>query len=122
MEEDLYQRIKARLLRELRAEAPALLKALAFVPELEVTVQRQTLEIDNTTLRGRLAQLVAEGFFTEPRSAHTAFVELKRLGVRCSKPNVYKEADALARLGIVTKEKAGYQQSPEAIVRLRKVS
>jgi hypothetical protein len=119
MEEALYQKFKARLLEELRTE-PAILKILATAPELEVTVERQVIEIDGKTLRGRLAQLVAEDFFAEPRKANHAYKELQRIGFTCGNANVYKEVDNLTAVGILTKEAGGYRIAPGAKVNLKK--
>lgn len=120
MEEDLYQRVKARLIAELREEAPVILRMLATAPELEVTVERQVVQVDGKTLRGRMARLVAEGFFGEPRNANQAWKELNRTGDGAAVRSVYKEADNLVGLGILTKEKDGYQEAPGAKVSLRK--
>jgi len=122
MEEDQYQKWKTRLIAELRQEAPALLKVLGTSPELEVTIERKVVEINTSTLRGRLAQLVAEDFFAEPQTGHKAFVELKRCGFATSKPNVYRELHGLAALGVVTVEGDGFRVAPGAKVRLKRAS
>lgn len=123
VEEEQYQKWKARLVSELQREAPALLRVLVTAPELEVSVERKVVQMDGSTLRGRLAQLVGEGFFNDPKTGNAAFVELQRLGFpKAAKPNVYRELDALAALGIVTKESAGFCVAPGAKVRLRHAS
>lgn len=119
-EEALYQRFKRRLLQELQAEAPALLKLLGSRPELEVQIERPTIQIDGATLRGRLAQFIVEGWFDEPKSPNAAFNELARRGHKTAKPNVYRELDKLAELGFVTKEAAGFQIASGATVRIKK--
>lgn len=106
-EEAMYQRFKARL----QAEAPALLKVLAQGPELEVTVERQTVEADGNTLRGRVARLLADGWFDEPKTGSAAWAEMGRRGFSTAKPNVYKELDKLAEMGFVTKETSGGYQA-----------
>lgn len=103
--EDLYQAIKRRL----TAEAPALLKVLAIKPELEVHVERRVIEGSGSTLFGRLAQLIAEGYFDEPKAGNAAYQELQRRGFSTAKPNVYREADKLALQGFLTKEDGGYR-------------
>ncbi len=107
-EEALYQRFKARLLKE----APALLRVLAERPELEVAVEKAVIEADGKTLKGRLALLIADGFFGEPRAGNAAYLELQRRGFSTAKPNVYREADKLAELGFLTKEEGGYRAVP----------
>lgn len=114
-EEALYQRFKARLMRE----APALIKLLASRPELQVAVEQPVLEIDGKTLKGRLAQLIADGWFAEAKTGNRTFNELARRGVSTAKPNVYRELDKLAELGFVTKEAAGYQTVPGAKISVK---
>lgn len=115
-EEALYQRLKTRLMRE----APALIKLLASRPELQVSVERPVLEIDGKTLKGRLAQLIADGWFAGPKTGNAAFEELKRRGASTAKPNVYRELDKLAELGFVTKEATGYQAVLDAKITVSK--
>lgn len=119
-EEALYQKIKKRLLDELSTEAPAVLRLLVTASELEVKVQPKVVELDASTLRGRLAQLIGEGFFNEPATASSAHTELKRLGVSAAKQSVYDNMDALAKLGIVTKEKDGFKRAPGSKIRFTK--
>lgn len=104
-EEALYQRFKARLVKE----APVLLRVLSIAPEIEVSETRETIELDGKSLRGRMALLITRGFFDEPKVGNAAFNELKRLGVAVAKPNVYRECDKLAEMGFLTKEALGYQ-------------
>lgn len=108
-EEALYQRFKARLVKE----APAVLKVIGRIPEIEVTDVREVLELDGKTLRGRLALLITKGFFDEPKTGNAAYNELQRLGVATSKPNVYRECDKLAEAGFLTKEVEGYKAVPD---------
>jgi hypothetical protein len=115
----LYEAIKARLI----SEAPeVLLKVVASRPELDVTVQRHVVEADGNSLRGRIAQLLAGGWFQDVKTGHGTFLELKRLGFSTSKPNVYKECDKLAALGFLTKESGGYRVVADALVRVREVA
>lgn len=103
-EEALYQRFKARLMKE----APALLRVLATVPEIEIQESRETIEIDGKSVRGALAKLIARGFFDSLKNGNQAFNELQRIGISVSKPNAYKECDKLTSMGFLTKEDGGY--------------
>jgi hypothetical protein len=100
------------------AKDPVLLKAIASKPELEVAVKRVTIEADGDSLRGRLAKLIAEGFFDETIGGTSAHTELQRRGVGSAKPNVYKELDRLTSLGFLTKEQGGYCAVPGMKVRI----
>lgn len=109
--EEGYQALKRRFIEDLRQE-PAILRVLAAKPELAVEVQRQVVEASGDTLRGRLALLIAEGYFDEGRTGNAAYQELQRRGFPTAKPNVYREADKLAALGFLTKEESGYRAVP----------
>lgn len=114
-EEALYQRFKARLLKE-----PAVLKVLASVPEIDISEQRETIEVDGKSLRGQIAKLITKGFFDSPTSGQAVFNELKRLGVAVAKPSVYKECDKLNTMGFFTKEDGGYRVVADMKSRIRK--
>jgi hypothetical protein len=115
--------IVAEVIRRLQSSDSPLLKLTADKPELEVTVQRRTIEADGSTLRGRLAALIAEDYFQEAKTGNSAFNELKRRGVGTAKPNVYRELDKLAEWGFLTKELAGgYQAVAGMKVNIREVA
>ncbi len=96
-EEALFQRFKARLLKE----APALIKLLTLKPEIEVLVERQILQVDGQSLRGRLAKLIAEGFFDVGRTNREAVKELARTGKSAHDSNVLRELRELIVMGFV---------------------
>jgi hypothetical protein len=100
--------IAARVLELLQAsgEIPAL-NVSVDRPEITVTVARKLIDLDGSTLKGRLARMVAEGWFDEAKTGNSAYNELQRCGFATAKPNVYRELDALAKLGFITKETSG---------------
>jgi hypothetical protein len=104
-EEQLYQRIKSRLIDE----APAILKLIAEGPELVVEVQRQTYTYDAKKGDGGLAQLIVNGWLDKPVSGHAVWVELKRLGYKVAKPSVYDWAKKMAARGFLTIEGDGFK-------------
>lgn len=107
-EDALYARLLERPLR-----APPLLKLTAAKPEMEVRRQRQVIEVSHSTLKGRLAGMISEGFFDSPSTGSAAYSELReRRGFSTSKPNVYRELDNFAEMGFVTKEEGGYKAVP----------
>lgn len=98
---------------------PAVLAVLASQPEILVSVSRPKIECSETHLRGRLALLISEGFFNEARTGSAAFTELAdRRKFRTSKPNVYRECDALANLGFLVSVDGGYESVPSMKVRI----
>jgi hypothetical protein len=107
-EEQLYQRFKARFL----AEAPELLQVLVSRPEIVVKVERQVIDVDGGTLRGKLALLIKNGFFDSGATGYAAWKELNRLGSKPAKVSVYTELKDLARMGFLTNEGEGYTTAP----------
>lgn len=109
-EEGMYQRFKARL----QEEAPALLQVLVQRPEIEVKVERRTIEADGDGLQGKLALLIAGGFFDSGATGYAAWKELTRLGSNPAKVSVYTGLKDLAKLGFLTKEgEEGYRAVPD---------
>jgi len=107
----LYSQILSRLLQDL-PEHPRVLQLVASRPEIMVRVQKKTVELDDTTLSGRLAILISEGFFGEKNSGHSAWQELEKRGIGSSKPNVYRALDKLTEMGFLLKLDGGYQSAP----------
>lgn len=88
---------------------PGVLKLLTSKPELRVTITRKTIEMDESTLQGRCAMLISEGWFDSTQTGHGTFIELKRRGATIAKPSVYGALDKIAGLGFLTKESDGYK-------------
>lgn len=100
----IYDYVLARLLNE----RPKLLVALTKVlPEIEVTVRREKLEMDSSTLDGRMAVLIADGFFDERRGNKDVLTELSLRGWPDAAPNVSKSFGRLVRMGFLRDDGAG---------------
>lgn len=113
--EEVYRFVRQRIIAE---KDPGVMEVIARRPELRVKIERAVVEVDESSLRGRLARLLAEGFFDSTETASAAYTELRRRGVSVAKPSVYAEMDKLTTLGIVTKEAGeGYRKSPDAIIK-----
>jgi hypothetical protein len=102
--DNLFLVMKAELMKD-----PAIMQLLANRPELRVNVQRTVIELDDSTLPGRVASMIAKGFFKEPRTGVAVANELKRLGMSQPKTNVYRALDRLNEQGFLTAEPDGYQ-------------
>ncbi len=94
------------VLDRLRAD-PDLLAVHCRQKEIAVKVEPVRVEIDGSTLRGRICRLIVAGFMDEQRTGNTVFNELKRTGARIAKPNVYRECKQLAEWGFLTIENGG---------------
>ncbi|MBV9180212.1 MAG: ATP-binding protein [Acidobacteria bacterium] len=115
--DEIYGYVRQRLLSD-----PQVLKVAVEAPEIELTVSRPVLEADNTSLRGRLAHLIADKFFDSAATGSAAWTELKRRGFPTSKPNVYNELDRLAKMGFFYKTNDGYQMVEGTKIRVRHVA
>lgn len=102
--EELYGYIKSRARND-----PGILQLLAEKPELRVTIQRPVIEYDDSTITGRIARLIADKFFDQPKNGPTVQKELKRRG--CDQPttNLYKPLNKLTEQGFLTIESDGYK-------------
>jgi hypothetical protein len=108
--EKIYTAVKERA-----AKDPGVLELLTQQPEIRVKIQRTTLQLTTDNLQGKLAKLIAEGFFDGSANANQAFMELKRRGDSVSVPNVYRELDGLTALGFLTKERNGKQTAYQRV-------
>ncbi len=107
-EETLYQRFKARLV----AEAPSVLRLLTTQPELQVEIEKHVVKISETSPEGRIAKLIAEGFFQDRVSEPAVFAELLRRGhvtMKTPKIRVHDPLKRLVKKGFLTREGDGYQ-------------
>lgn len=105
--------------RILERDPAAIIRLAQSISEIEVTVRRTTVTMEHSSLRGRLAGMIHDGFFATPVTASAAYDELRgRRGFSTSKPNVYKEMDKFTEMGFVTKESGGYQAVPGMVVRI----
>lgn len=112
-EEELYQKFKARLLQE----APALLKLLALQPEIDVTVERKVVPLDATSMKGRIAILIANGFLDSGKRNGEIVKELARTGPTANAGRVSEALSDLIAMGIVTRAAGDrYEKNPDAKV------
>ena len=97
------------VIAQIRRDPAMLAEVEAIRPEIRVSVQKQVVQLDASTLRGKLALMIADGHFESPTNGNSAFNELKRRGQSVAKPNVYRELDKLAESGFLLKLENGYQ-------------
>lgn len=108
-EEALYQRFKKRLL----AEAPAILKILVAVPEINIEQTLETIQTSITDHRGMVAKLIAEGFLDDAKPANQVWKETKRRwNYSGASTRTYEQCDWLTTKGFLTKEADGYRAVP----------
>ncbi len=96
-------------------ESPGILELLVQRPELRVRVERPVLELDGKSPIGRLALLLKEGFFKDPRETRDVVKEAIRRGWCGNKtPDVAyaKPLKKLAEQGFLTIEEDGWHAVP----------
>jgi hypothetical protein len=114
--DQLYQAILARLLKE-----PAIINLRLAKPEMNVTVQRHTVEADGTTALGWTARLISEGFLNNPTKAYAVWTEAKRRGFSGANPRMNEACDKLTAMGFLTHETDGsYKAVHEMKINIRK--
>jgi hypothetical protein len=106
--EELYQQIKARLVKE----APALIRVLVTTPEIEVQVTREVIQADAKTAYGLLALLIAEGFFDQTTTGNAAWNEMKRRGFAGISARVYEQLPKLTTQGSSRRRARATRPSP----------
>lgn len=103
---------------------PRVLAVLAANPEIVVHLERKTISCNGDSLQGKLARLISEKFFDQPRDLPTVRAECLRRGwFGIKTPNaIFSREDSLSGLvsmGFLTVEPAGYQAVPNMKVHIR---
>jgi hypothetical protein len=82
-------------------------------PELVMEVQPRELKVDENQPRGRVATLIADGFFQTPRSGNEAYEYWKARGFSSSSSRIYEALESLMKDGLlVMVERKKYVQHP----------
>lgn len=110
-EEAMYQRFRARFIDDAQAD-PVLLKLIMVQPELIVGYERKAESIDTTSLRGRIAKLIALGFLKTDRTTQAIRSELMRTGGEPNSGRLGQELAALRAAGFLTREGDHWQVAP----------
>lgn len=115
--EALYRKFKARLIEEAKDD-PILVKLLTTMPaEIIVMFEPRVVTMDGTSLKGRLAKLIATGFFDTPKAQGAARSELKRTGSEPNSGNLSTAVNDFVKDGFLTREGDQYQKAPGVVVR-----
>ena len=110
--ERLYQKLKARLIDECRAD-PVLLQLLTQQNELLVEFEPRVVQVDGNTVRGRVARQIAQGWFNEPKTTGGTRKELARTGADPGGGGTLSDVLAsYVRDGFLERADDGYQRAP----------
>lgn len=97
------------------AERPALLQLLLERPELEVAIQKRTIQTGDDTPPGRVAILIRDKFFDAPVPLETVSKEFKRRGwlrLKGSSSEIAPSIEEVLKWGFLTREANGYCAVP----------
>lgn len=97
------------------AERPALLQLLLERPELEVAIQKRTIQTGDDTPPGRVAILIRDKFFDAPVPLETVGKEFKRRGwlrLKGSSSEIAPSIEEVLKWGFLTREANGYCAVP----------
>ncbi len=97
------------------AKDRGVLQLLRDTPEIQITRQRRTLEMNDTETPGRIAILISEKFFDQPQNSGQVTKEFKRRGwfsVKTSNAAVLRPLADIAEMGFLTRDGSHYQVVP----------
>lgn len=110
--ERIYAEIKKRLLDELPSD-PIFLQLLANRPELVLELQPRVVTLDSSTMKGRVAKLLADSWFKAVRTTGATRKELARIGTDPGGGGALSDAlSAMVKDGFLTRDGDGYQRAP----------
>jgi hypothetical protein len=110
-EEAMYQRFRARMIDDAKLD-PILLHLLINQPEIIVEYEKTVETIEGSTLRGRVARLIARGFMDEPKTTGNVRTELTRTGPEPNSGGLSTTLAALVGLGFLTRAGEGWVKAP----------
>jgi len=109
--EALYQMFRARFIDEARTD-PVLLKLLVAQNEIVVEFEPSVIELDGSTMKGRVARLIAAGWFSTTRTTGGVRKELARTGADPGGGGTLSDnLSALLRDGFLVRDGDGWLQA-----------
>jgi hypothetical protein len=119
--EAVYRYVKKRLIDDMAID-PILLQLMTSRPELEILVEPRRVSLDGSTLRGRVAKLLGNGFLKEPRKLYAIRQELARTGTDPGGGgNLSTTVSDLVKDGFLLREGEGFMLAPGVKVSTRDV-
>jgi len=109
--EALYQQFKGRLIEECAID-PTLLHLLTTRPEIVVEVERNVVELDGSSLRGRIATVAAAGYLAEPRRAADIRKQMERTGPAVNTGDLSKALKLMQRDGLIVNDSDFWTLAP----------
>lgn len=120
-EEALYQRFRARFIDEARID-PTLVHLMMTQPEIIVGYERRIEQLDGSTLRGRVARLIAAGYLKDGKATGTIRKELARTGADPGGGGTLAGTLAdLVRQGFLERHEDGWSAAPGVKITERQI-
>jgi len=113
----LADRIREDVLAIIRKD-PSLIRLAVEKPAIEVTVRQKVLSIDDSGVPGKIAKLMSEGFFGNPRTFEEVRAELVRRGVdkKTNSAVIGKPLYQFTKSGFFYRDGDKYFLAPDAVV------
>jgi hypothetical protein len=86
---------------------PGVLRFLTIRPEIQVDISRKFIVLSDSSLKGRVALMIVDGFFDSGVTGYQVWQYLSAHGVACGKPNAYTACAELCNMGFLVKESKG---------------
>lgn len=94
------------VIKRLRADGSALLDLKDVRPALQLTIDRPVMSVDTGSLRGRIAKLITENFFTSRRNSKQVMRALQEHAWSHKAETIMRELEEMTSLGFFRKQKA----------------
>lgn len=120
--EIIYREFKNRLLEDLRHD-PVFLQLVERRPEIVIELEPQIVTLDGSSLRGRVARLLAGGWFKETRATSATRRELARTGADPGGGGTLSDVlSEFVRTGFLTRDgDRGYLAAPDVKISEKRI-
>lgn len=99
-----------KFIEMLQMKKPHILTIVGTVPEIEVDLTPEKIEVDKNSLFGRVARLTLEGWFENAKTNGATVKELGRTGPSVNSGNLARELAKMVKLGFLTDEPDGFRE------------
>jgi hypothetical protein len=91
------------LCRDSVAKDPAIISVVSRFPEIEILRKREKIELHGQALRGRLAKMIADGFFDAGAQLAECSLHLNSIGQGTANKQLSRELGVLTSMGFLVK-------------------
>ncbi len=111
--------VAARVIEQIRKD-PVLIRLAVEKPAVEITVNRKVVTMDDSTIKGKIAKLLHEGWFAQERNAAETHAEVVRRGMAPKTPQVrsWEALNEFCSLGLLYRNDKQYTAAPDVETRI----